>query len=190
MILKGSQRAGAGQMARHLLKAENEHVELHELRGFMADDLPAALQEAYAISQGTRCKQFLFSLSLNPPETESVPISAFESAIHDVEKKLGLIDQPRAIVFHEKEGRRHAHVVWSRIDAESMTAVNLPHYKLKLRDISRELYLEHGWQLPRGFEMPTRQSPFLWNDLSWSRKGSGGSGSRTKGKTHETCHTI
>jgi hypothetical protein len=40
MILKGSQRSGAGQLARHLLKSENEHVELHELRGFMADELP------------------------------------------------------------------------------------------------------------------------------------------------------
>lgn len=54
------------------------------------------------------------------------------------------------IVFHEKEGRRHAHCVWSRIDGEAMKAINISHYKLKLRDISRELYLEHNWQMPRG----------------------------------------
>lgn len=35
MILKGSQRGNAAQLARHLLNLrENEHVELHELRGF------------------------------------------------------------------------------------------------------------------------------------------------------------
>lgn len=174
MILKGSQRAGAGQLARHLLKAENEHVELHELRGFMADDLPGALQEAYAVSQGTRCKQFMFSLSLNPPETEKVPISAFENAIDDIEKKLGLNDQPRAIIFHEKEGRRHAHVVWSRINAETMTAVNLPHYKLKLRDISRELYLEHGWHLPRGLMNSEERDPLNFTQAEWEQARRGG----------------
>jgi hypothetical protein len=70
MILKGSQRAGGRQLAAHLLRAdENEHVEVHELRGFVAEDLDGAFAEAYAASKGTRAKQFLFSLSLNPPPT-------------------------------------------------------------------------------------------------------------------------
>jgi hypothetical protein len=58
-----------------------------------------------------------------------------------------LTDQPRVIVFHEKEGRRHAHCVWSRIDADNMKAINLPHYN----DISKQLYLQHSWTLPQGF---------------------------------------
>ena len=152
MILKGNQRAGGRQLSIHLLNVEdNEHVELHEVRGFIADDLHEAFKEAYALSKGTRCKQFLFSLSLNPPESEDVPIEAFEKALADIEVKLGLVNQPRAIVFHEKEGRRHAHCVWSRIDIDTMTAINLPHYKRKLNDISRQLFLEHGWKLPDGF---------------------------------------
>ena len=61
----------------------------------------------------------------------------FEKTADLIEKKLGLENQPRAIVFHEKDGRRHAHVVWSRIDSEKMRAINLPHYKTKLRDVSR-----------------------------------------------------
>ena len=40
MILKGSQRSGAKQLGLHLLKTEeNEHVELHDIRGFMSDDV-------------------------------------------------------------------------------------------------------------------------------------------------------
>ena len=40
MILKASQRGGSKQLALHLLKTEeNEHVHVHELRGFMAEDL-------------------------------------------------------------------------------------------------------------------------------------------------------
>ncbi len=38
MILKASQRAGGTQLAMHLLKTEeNEHVEVHEVRGFVSD---------------------------------------------------------------------------------------------------------------------------------------------------------
>lgn len=125
MILKGSQRGGAGQLARHLLKAENEHVEVHEIRGFMADDLTGALREAEATSKGTRCKQYLFSLSLNPPQKETARVEDFEMALNTIEQRLGLSGQPRVVVFHEKEGRRHAHAVWSRIDTEKMTAIPL-----------------------------------------------------------------
>lgn len=112
MILKASQRGGSRQLAAHLNKTEeNEHVELHEIRGFMADDVDGALHEAYAMSRGTRCTKFLFSVSLNPPEAENVPIDKFEDALGRIENKLGLENQPRVVVFHEKEGRRHAHCV-------------------------------------------------------------------------------
>jgi len=141
VILKGSQRGGAGQLAAHLSRLDdNEHVELHEVRGFASDDLKGALREALAVSKGTRCRQFLFSVSLNPPEHERVSTQAFEDAVERIEQKNGLAGHPRVVLFHEKEGRRHAHAVWSRIDAETMTAKNLSHYKLKLRDVSRALY--------------------------------------------------
>ena len=71
MILKGNQRAGGRQMSLHLLNAEqNEHVNVHEVRGFIAEDVLGALNEAYALSKGTKCKQFMYSLSLNPPQNE------------------------------------------------------------------------------------------------------------------------
>ena len=37
MILKGSERAGGAKLAAHLMNvADNDHVELYELRGFIA----------------------------------------------------------------------------------------------------------------------------------------------------------
>ncbi len=138
MILKASQRGCAAQLAAHLLKTdENEHVEIHELRGVMAEDLHGALHEMYAVSRGTKCTQFMFSVSLNPPEKEDVPVEYFEKALRDIEEKTGLHNQPRVVVFHEKESRRHCHAVWSRIDIDEMKAINLPYYKMKLQDISR-----------------------------------------------------
>ena len=51
MILKASQRAGAKALAIHLLREdENDHVQVHEIRGFIADDVVGAFREAYAIS--------------------------------------------------------------------------------------------------------------------------------------------
>lgn len=95
MILKGNQRAGGRQMALHLLNsAQNEHVTVHEVSGFMASDVLGALNEAYALSKGTKCTQFMYALSLNPPEMESVPVDVFENALERIEKKLGLEGQP------------------------------------------------------------------------------------------------
>jgi hypothetical protein len=67
LILKGSQRGGGQNLAAHLMRVdENEHVIVHDLRGFASDNLKGAFKEAEAIARGTRCKQYLFSLSLNP----------------------------------------------------------------------------------------------------------------------------
>lgn len=170
MILKASQRGGAKQLGLHLLKTEeNEHVEVHEVRGFVSEDVVGALREAYAVSRGTRCKQFLFSVSMNPPQTESVGVDTFEDTANRIEDRTGLSGHPRVIVFHEKEGRRHAHCVWSRIDTDSMTAVNLSHFKNKLRDISKELYLENDWQMPRGFIDSQARDPRNFTLAEWQQ---------------------
>lgn len=170
MILKGSQRGGGADLAVHLMRTDdNEHVRLHELRGFTADDLRGAFKEAEAISRGTRCRQYLFSLSLSPPERERVSAADFEAAIERIEGRLGLEGQPRAIVFHEKEGRRHAHCVWSRIDAATMNARPLPFFKNRLMEVSRGLYLDHGWQMPSGIAVKGDRNPTNFSLAEWQQ---------------------
>jgi hypothetical protein len=170
MILNGNERGNARNLAAHLMNVrDNEHVELHDLRGFVADDLHGALEESEAIAMGTRCKKHLFSLSLNPPGDADVPPEHFEAAIDRIEKDLGLENQPRAIVFHEKEARRHAHVVWSRIDGEEMKAIPLPFYKRNLTSISRDLYLEHGWRMPDGLRGKGQRDPLNFTLAEWQQ---------------------
>ncbi len=132
---------------------------INSLDGFIAEDLFGAFSEAEAISQATQCQKYLFSLSLNPPPDEEVSVEEFEQAIARAEMQLGLSGQPRAIVFHEKNGRRHAHAVWSRIDGQKLRAINLPHYKRKLCGLSRELYQSHDWQMPEGFKDAEKRDP-------------------------------
>lgn len=170
MILKGSQRAGSANLANHLLRSdENEHVELHEVRGFASNDVKEAFKEAEAVSRGTKCKQYLFSLSLSPPANERVPVGVFMSAIDRAEERLGLEGQPRVVIFHEKEGRRHAHCAWSRIDAETMTARQMSFYKTKLQSLSRDLYLENGWKMPRGLVNTAERNPTNFTLAEWQQ---------------------
>ncbi len=70
------------------------------MRGFASDDLPDAFREADAIAAGTRCKNPLLSISLNPPQDAAVSVEAFEKAADEIEHKLGLGHQPGAIVSH------------------------------------------------------------------------------------------
>lgn len=187
MILKGNKRGGAIDLGHHLLKAENEHVEVHEIRGFMADNVIGALREAQAVARGTKCGKFLFSLALSPPKAESVPLRAFTDAIECIEEKLGLSGQPRVVIFHEKEGRRHAHCVWSRINAETMTAIDQPHFKLKLQDISRKLYLEHGWKMPDGLIDPALRNPLNFDRHEWFKAKRTGQDPRTIKAVFQQC---
>lgn len=191
MILKAKERGDGGQLARYLLATrDNEHVELHEVSGFVSDDLLDAFHEADAIARGTRCKNYLFSMSLNPPEGAYVETEVFEKTADMIEMKLGLENQPRAIVFHEKDGRRHAHVVWSRIDTEKMRAINLPHYKTKVRDVSRELYLEHGWDMPRGLQDRRLRDPLNFSREEWQQaKRSGIDPREIKSALHQCWNT-
>ena len=168
MILKGSQRGGARDLVRHLTRTdENEHVEVQRLRGFAAQDLVGALNEMYAVSRGTKCRQFMYSVIFNPPPDEEVTTADFEAAIAQVEKRFGLSGQPCAVVFHEKKGRRHAHAVWSRIDTDEMKAVQLSFYKNKLQSISRDLFLEHGWTMPRGLIKSEQRDPTNFTLEEW-----------------------
>lgn len=160
MILKGAQRGNAKKLAVHLLNLkDNDVVEVHEVSGFLADDVTGAFKEVQAIAKGTRCTQPFFSVSLNPPSDVSVTIEMFEAAADAIAEINGLTGQLRVIVFHEKEGRRHAHVVWSRIDAATMTAKNLPHFKNRLQTISRDLFIQHGWTMPQGLRDRSLSSP-------------------------------
>ncbi|MGC3939968.1 AAA family ATPase [Roseobacter sp. EG26] len=169
MILEGNERGYGAELARHLLNPrDNDHVTVHGIDGFIADDLFEAFAEAEAISNATQCQKYLFSLSLNPPPDADVSIETFEETVAQVEARLGLTGQPRALVFHEKNGRRHAHAVWSRIDGDQLKAINLSHYKRKLVGLSRELYQTHDWEMPAGFRDPAERDP-----LNYKRQEAG-----------------
>lgn len=164
MILKGNARSGGSDLATHLLNAyDNERVELADLRGTIADDLHGAFAEFDAIASGTKAKKPLYSLSINP--SEPLTREQYFEAVDAIENKLGLTDQPRAIVFHVKEGREHCHVVWSRIDGIEMKAIHLAHDRRKLCDMAVQLAEKHGHELPEGLKAWKKREQFKKEQL-------------------------
>jgi hypothetical protein len=151
VILKGNQRANGADLAIHLMNGfDNELVEIAQVRGAVASDLAGAFAEFEAIARGTRARDYLYSLSISPPS--ALTRAQYFEAVDAIEQRLGLSGQPRAVVFHIKDGREHCHVVWSRIDANTMRAVPMNHDHRRLMDMSCKLARQYGLKLPPGLE--------------------------------------
>lgn len=150
MILKGNNRGGAMALARHLANdRENDHVDVHEVRGVASETLTEALHEIHATNQNRSRKSF-YHLSLNPPHDAVPTVADFYAAIGHVEKGLGLEGQPRVVVFHEKQGRRHCHVAFSAVDQSTGKMRRFSWDRYRLKKISAELFKKFGWELPNG----------------------------------------
>lgn len=156
-------------MGLHLMSNENDHVDTLEVRGFIVDDVPGGLQEAYAHSKATKCKKFLYSASFNPPKDAIFTDAQFIQTVDRAEKKLGLTNQPRVVVKHSKDGRNHVHCVWSRIDTDKMKAIPMDFDRDRLNALSRDLFLEHGWTMPDGFNDKQSRDPRTFNLAEWQQ---------------------
>ncbi len=124
MIINGGSRKNGAFFSRHLMRADqNERVDVLEIRGLGAETIPDAFREMKAIASGTQCRNYFYHANLNTRADEVLTPEQWAEAVDTLESDLHLTGQPRFIVQHEKERRVHQHVVWSRIDADSMTAI-------------------------------------------------------------------
>lgn len=147
MITKGKSTTGRA-LAAHLLKKENDRVEVWDIRGAALQDLREAVDDWREFSKGTNCAKPIYHAQLNPDRDLSR--EEWEKAIAIFEKELGLEGYPRAAVLHEKEGREHLHLVYSRfnhdLEAEHLRAWsdswNYPKHERASREIERVLGLE------------------------------------------------
>jgi hypothetical protein len=125
VIVKGGARRAGAFFAKHLMKAEeNERVTITEIKGLYAEDLPEAFRELKALAAGSRGQDFFYHASINPREDERLTPEQWDFAVDRLEQNLGMDGHARFQVEHEKEGRTHRHIVWSRVDPETMTLAN------------------------------------------------------------------
>lgn len=140
MIIKGRSRSGADELSAHLGRVDtNERMEVLEVRGVVAQDVKGALREMAAVAAGTRCKSNLYHASINVRAEERIDAAQWRETITTLETRLGLTGQPRVVVMHEKHGREHVHIVWSRINVARMCAIPDSHNYRAHEEVSREM---------------------------------------------------
>jgi hypothetical protein len=151
VVIKGVSCAGARRLAVHLQRTDtNERAEVREIRGVAAEDLRGALIEMEALGAGTRATKLFYHASINTPAHERMTEAQRDHAIDQLEKALGLTDQPRVVVVHEKEGREHCHIVWSRVDVDTMRVISDSHNYRKHEQVARDLEREFGHERVQG----------------------------------------
>ncbi len=145
MIAKGNTHHSGTRLAAYMLRAKDgEKVQVAELRGFASDDIREAFRAVDVMAIGTQCEKPMFHAQVRLRDGERLTPDQWRLVADRIESKLGLSGQARAIVFHVNQQTRdtHMHIGWSRIDEETVTARNLAFFKLRLKEVARELESE------------------------------------------------
>lgn len=152
MICKGGKRSGGTSLANHLLKNDNERIVVVEIRGTATQDLHEALKDMELASKMTKAKTGLYHAQINPAKDEAMTPEQWQQSVNEMEKRLGLKDQPRAVVYHEKGGRAHMHVVWQRTDIEKGKVIDTKNDYYIHKKLGRDLEKQFGHKrLKNGF---------------------------------------
>lgn len=175
MIISGGARGNWRFFAKHLTRAdENEVVRVAEMRGLVADTVLEALREMDAVAMGTRATNFFYHADINPREDERLTEEQWEKAVDALEANLGLNGHARFVVEHEKKGRTHRHVVWSRVDTDTMTVVPVEDNYASHERTSRELEDAFGLEPTPGVYRDGKRAerrPDNWEVFRGQRSG-------------------
>lgn len=147
MIVKGRVRGDGAQLGVYLqTSGKNERIDVLQVRGAMAQDVRGAIAEMEAWAEGTKCENPFVHAQLSPAPGERLTAEQWERSVDILAEKYGMEDHARVIVLHTKKGEQHAHVVFARIDQETMTAWHdgwmYPKHEAAARQIEREFGLQ------------------------------------------------
>jgi Relaxase/Mobilisation nuclease domain len=127
MIIKGGAAGSVGFWSSHLLRDDtNEVARVVEIKGLTADKLPEALREMAAVAAGSRSHgNFMYAANLNPQANENLTPEQWTEAVDTLERNLGFEGHQRVVVEHIKDGRQHYHVMWNRVDVDTMKVADI-----------------------------------------------------------------
>jgi len=147
MIAKGNLHGDGAKLATYLVTGKDgERAELIELRGFPTDNIRDAFLLAQLGAEAkTQSTRPFFHTYVRLVDGETLTRDQWQHVADRIEKQLGFDNQPRALAFHHlPDGATHLHIAWSRVDLEHECAIDPGLYKLKLKEISRQLEKELG----------------------------------------------
>ena len=179
MIINGGCRCNGAFFSKHFMNGEkNLYVKVTDMRGLASKNIGSAFREMKAVADGTRCKNFFYHANINPREDEKLTAEQWDKAVDTLEKRLGLEGQARFIIEHEKKGRVHRHIIWSRIDIDKMRAIpnddDFEKHQAVARQLEKEFGLSHipsvlGEDIEKG-KRPERR-PETWEVFRGERNG-------------------
>jgi hypothetical protein len=159
IIINGGSYSAGGWWGKHLQNAEkNERVAIIEFSGLFAETIPDAFRDMKEFAANTKCKNYFYQANINPRADETLTPAQWREAIDRLEKNLGFTGQPRFVVEHEKEGRTHRHVIWSRIDIEHMRAIPDSLTAAIHERTSRELEIRFDLERGQSILVPDRET--------------------------------
>jgi hypothetical protein len=149
MVLRGNTRGNAAQLAEYLVAMnENEDIQILEVNNRTGDWATAeylndVILSMDLMSELTKSKKGMYHAQINPAMGEDKRMDWFKAA-DMLGAELGLEDQRRVIVLHEKKGRTHAHVVWERYDYDTGTVKNDSFSRLAQDRARQRMEIEFG----------------------------------------------
>ncbi|GGF76791.1 hypothetical protein GCM10011332_33460 [Terasakiella brassicae] len=180
MIINGSTRgsswADIEELCAHLLNAStNEKVEVYGFRHCLNESLTENLKEMRLLSLGSRSRKSVYHASISAPKNEAETLSESDwlTAVKVLEKELGFQHHQRAIVFHTKQGRKHAHIVWGLINPATLKAAptswNYVKHEKAARKIEKMLNLSKvEGVFTRKKDSPRPRSAYTYQDVQAS----------------------
>lgn len=156
MIIKGGARAGGRELAIHLERRDtNEKVRLFGTDQVAAKSVRGALAEMEAIASASRSTKPLYHVSISPDEDERLTDEQWGLAADTLGDALGLTGHQRVMVLHTKVGktgvvRQHAHLVWNRVDADTLKVAHHSHNFRTHEEVARALEREFGLKRVQG----------------------------------------
>lgn len=134
---------------------QSPELEISDCRGTANNDLRAILNEWQDLAKGTKCRKYLFTISIHPWLQQNGPMTQaqYQDYIQRAEKTLGLTNQPR-VILQDKTSPENRRVIWSRINPHDKKNCLPPIYTPKTSRINARIR-----QRPRPQTTPTSPGP-------------------------------
>ena len=150
MIAGKTRGAGGPALARHLMSRKGgQTVEVMPVRHLMGETLREQIDDLVMTSAHGRTDRPVHHLHIDPPPDCADPEAVIATYIRHYEIEFGFENSSRCGVYHVKNGRKHAHVVWSLV-REDGSVISLAHDHARREKISRIVEFEHGLPFTKG----------------------------------------
>ena len=122
MIINGSSRAGARDLANEILESDNNKsvaiIETYSSNSNQMQGFLACLLEMESKATMTKGIKGLYYSTISPASGAKMTKEKWIRSADVLESKLKLTGQPRVIVKRMENDREHLHVVWQRTDTK------------------------------------------------------------------------